>query len=181
MTPFVTVYTTVYLGLGSNQGDRSAHLRRAVRALGSRASVRSLRASAVYESEAHTIDPDDVHPDFLNAAVEVQTTDSPETLLRAAQDLEARAGRPPESDRRVWAPRPLDVDILVYGSTTRSRPDLSIPHPRLGERRFVLEPLADLDPTLRIPAPFCTDVRSLLNECPDDGTLRRTSLSLTDA
>ena len=141
MTPFVTVYTTVYLGLGSNQGDRSAHLRRAVRALGSRASVRSLRASAVYESEAHPI----------------------------------------ESDRRVWAPRPLDVDILVYGSATRSTPDLSIPHPRLGERRFVLEPLADLDPTLRIPAPFCTDVRSLLNECPDDGTLRRTSLSLTDA
>lgn len=164
-----------YLALGSNEGDRIAHLQRAVDGL-AQASVAVRRVSPVYRTEAHTLDPADAQDDYYNAVVEVETTRSPERLLDLAKTLERRAGRDP-SDRR-WAPRPLDVDLLTAGEETRTTDRLTLPHPRLAERRFVLQPWADLAPNLVVPAPFATPVAGLLDACRDDGAVVRISSGL---
>jgi 2-amino-4-hydroxy-6-hydroxymethyldihydropteridine diphosphokinase len=127
--------------------------------------------SPVYETEAHTIDADTTQPPFLNAVMEVRTLRGPEALLSIGKALEHDAGRSP-TDRR-WAPRPLDIDILTYNHCTRSSATLTLPHPRLAERRFVLRPWADIAPNLQIPAPFDASVRALLARCPDASSIRR--------
>jgi 2-amino-4-hydroxy-6-hydroxymethyldihydropteridine diphosphokinase len=124
-----------YVALGSNLGDRRAHLRAAVAAL---PGVR--RVSGVYET-APVGGPD--QGPYLNCVVELDTTLDPHELLARCQDLEHEAGR----TRRVrWGPRTLDVDILVYDDLEVATNDLCIPHPRMAERRFVLAPLAELAP-----------------------------------
>ncbi|MDX1546697.1 MAG: 2-amino-4-hydroxy-6-hydroxymethyldihydropteridine diphosphokinase [Rhodothermales bacterium] len=166
-----------YLGLGANLGDRIGALQQAVTALREQPGILRLRASPVYESAAHTLDPEEAQPPFLNAVVEVETTLSPEALLAVAHALERAAGR---TRRRRWAPRTLDVDLLVYGAVTRSGPGIAVPHPRLGARRFVLQPLADLAPNLRVPPPFDAPAAVLLRRCPDEAPLARTPYSLLD-
>lgn len=166
-----------YIGLGANLGDRLGALRGAVAGLQATTGVMVCRVSPVYESAAHTLDPEEVQPPFLNAVVEVETLLSPEALLAAAHALERAAGR---TRRRRWAPRPLDVDVLVYGTVRRSGPGIEVPHPRLGERRFVLQPLVDLAPNLRVPPPFDAPAASLLRRCPDEAPLVRTPYSLHD-
>jgi len=168
---------TAYLGLGSNEGDRLAHLQAAVKRLAERAG-RVTAVSAVYETAAHTLDSAGPQPAFLNAVVRLETDRSPEALLRIAQSLERAAGRPGVEERERWSPRPLDVDLLVVGPATRSTETLRLPHPRLGERRFVLRPWADLAPNLEVPPPFESTVATLLERCTDDGAIRRTSHSL---
>jgi 2-amino-4-hydroxy-6-hydroxymethyldihydropteridine diphosphokinase len=101
-------------------------------------------------------------------------------LLLVAQELERAEGRPPEEERRRWAPRVLDVDLLVVGDVVRDTPALTLPHPRLADRRFVLQPLADVNPDLHVPAPFDATVRELLDRCPDDADVVRTSMVLTE-
>lgn len=135
----------VLLGLGSNLGDRLENLRRAVSSLERNPEVEVTARSGVYESEA--LDYRD-QPDFLNAVVEVETALDPRGLLELAMGLETEAGR-----RRPFpsAPRTLDVDILVFGDLVVEEPDLAIPHPRLGERRFVLEPLLEIRPDGTLP------------------------------
>ncbi len=146
-----------YLGLGSNLGDREAHLRNAVAELPDLAAV-----SPVYESSPVGGPPQD---DFLNAVAALDTGLSPRQLLDLAHRLEARAGRV----RTVrWGPRTLDVDVLLVADLVVDEPDLIVPHPRMEERAFVLAPLADLDPSL-VPAERAEWAR---------GQLRRTDLSL---
>ena len=125
-----------YLGLGSNLGDRRAHLRAAVAALPDVVDV-----SPVYESEP-VGGPAGQSP-YLNLVVALDTDLTPRQLLELANSLEEAAGRVrAEKD----GPRPLDVDVLLVGDLTVDEPDLVVPHPRMWQRRFVLAPLADLAP-----------------------------------
>jgi 2-amino-4-hydroxy-6-hydroxymethyldihydropteridine diphosphokinase len=127
-----------FLGLGSNLGDRWAHLAIAIAALPDVVAV-----SPVYETEPVGGPPG--QGPYLNAVVELDTDLSPRELLDIAHSLEEAALRV-RSDR--WGPRTLDVDILLVGDLAVEEPDLVVPHPRMGERRFVLAPLADLAPEL---------------------------------
>ena len=129
-----------FLSLGSNLGDRRRQLREAVDSLPG-----VVRVSPVYETEPVGGPP---QPDYLNLVVEVETDLSPRALLGLCHRLESAAGRMP-GER--WGPRPLDVDVLLVDDLVVDEPDLTIPHPRMQERRFVMAPLADIAPEL-VPA-----------------------------
>jgi len=146
----------VYLGLGSNLGDREAMLQAAVRALES-LRLHILRLSPVYETEP--VDVSGQHW-FLNQVAEAETDLFPLQLLHRTAKVEAQLGR-----RRLapQGPRTIDIDILLYGNSIVTTPALEIPHPRFRARRFVLAPLADLAPRLRDPVTRKT-VRELLGE-----------------
>ncbi len=131
---------TVYLGLGSNQGDRIAHLRAALAALAALPGTTVGGVSALYESAPWGVLD---QPPFLNAAAAITTDLAPTALLQVVKGIERAAGR--EAGPR-WGPRPLDIDLLLYDDQQVDTPDLIIPHPRLADRRFVLTPLADLLP-----------------------------------
>ena len=131
------------LGLGSNVGDRRAHLETALSGL--RARLEVLSVSRFLATEPVGGPP---QGEFLNAAALVETELSPRALLELAQALEEAAGR--ERDAR-WGPRTLDIDLLLYGDEVVRDADLVIPHPRLHERRFVLEPLAEIAPDWIVP------------------------------
>ena len=133
-----------HLGLGSNLGDRMAHLQFGVDGLAARAG-RVVAISPVYETEAVGGPP---QPDYLNAVVVVETGLSPRELLGVAKALEAEAGRQPPAPERRWGPRPLDIDVLMVGTERVDEPDLIVPHPRIHQRAFVLAPLADVAPDL---------------------------------
>lgn len=168
---------TAYLGLGSNVGDRRRHLQAAVDGLGRGTGVVVQAVSPVYETEPHTLNPGEEQPAFLNAVVEASVGGTPERLLDHAHALEEAEGRTRKTAR--WAPRPLDVDLLVVGRETRRTERLTLPHPRLAERRFVLRPWADLAPDFVVPPPFDAPVRMLLERCPDTTTVRQLSWTLT--
>ncbi len=156
---------TVYLSLGSNLGDRRAHLARAQQALQA-AGIRILRQASLYATEPVGRA---TQPWFLNTVVEAETELMPRQLLRAVQDIERRLGR-----RRLVrsGPRVVDIDILFYGTSVVRSAELQIPHPRLAERRFVLAPLRELAPTLRHPILGRT-VAELLATVPDYAQVRR--------
>jgi 2-amino-4-hydroxy-6-hydroxymethyldihydropteridine diphosphokinase len=135
----------VYLSLGSNLGTREANLRAALDQL-AQAGLHVLRQSSLYETEPQDV-PD--QPWFLNLVVEAATGLAPETLLGRLQQIEARLGRHRLEPK---GPRTIDLDILLYDDLTLSTPALNIPHPRFAERKFVLEPLAEIAPGLRHPA-----------------------------
>lgn len=162
---------TAYLSLGSNLGNRWAHLQAAVEGLAAERQIDVTAVSPVYETEAHTKTPAEKQPPYLNAVVETAVAGLPEYLLRTAKRLERAEGRTPGGKR--WAPRPLDVDLLVVGTVTCNTDELTLPHPRIGERRFVLRPWADIAPNLVVPSPFQASVRHLLDACADDGSVRR--------
>lgn len=130
--------TTAYLGLGSNLGDRLANLQRAVDLLVAQPDVEVIRSSRVYETSP--VGP--AQPDYLNAVVEVVTVRPPRGLLGACREVERALGRV-RGER--WGPRTIDVDVLTYGTEVIGEPDLTVPHPRMHERGFVLAPLAELD------------------------------------
>jgi 2-amino-4-hydroxy-6-hydroxymethyldihydropteridine diphosphokinase len=135
-----------YLGIGSNLGDRLAHLQRAVDGLAA-AGVHVVAVSAVYETEP-VGGPE--QPEYLNAVVAVETAASPRALLVMGQDLERAAGRV-RTER--WGPRTLDVDVLLVDGEEVDEPDLQVPHPRMQERGFVMAPLGDVAPGLVGGAP----------------------------
>lgn len=126
------------LGLGANQGDRAAALCSAVVAFAAHG-IETLRLSPVYETDY--VGPGAPQPAYLNAVAEVRTGLAPLALLRILGQIEAAHGRVPGTHGK---PRRLDLDLLYYGSFSVRHPRLVVPHPRLTERRFVLEPLADL-------------------------------------
>lgn len=169
--------TTAYLGLGSNEGGRQTHLQAAVDGLQGAPGVQVGAASPVYETEAHTTAPDQTQPAFLNAVLEVAVECRGERLLTQAHALERAEGRVRTTAER-WAPRPLDIDVLVVGQRTCQTDRLTLPHPRLADRRFVLRPWADLAPDYAVPPPFGATVRTLLEACPDDTAVRRTDRRL---
>src|SRR5258708_26591528 len=129
-----------YLSLGSNLGDRAGNLRQAIEALQGGTEV-----SSFYETEPADV-PD--QPWFLNCAVKVETDLAPDELLCVLQGIERRLGRVRSIDK---GPRTVDIDILFYGDQIVDTPALTMPHPRLAERRFVLEPLSEIAPDLRDP------------------------------
>lgn len=135
-----------YLGLGSNVGDRLANLRAAVDALRERG-VTVTKQSSVYETapQGEILD----QPDFLNAAVEIDTQLDPEELLDVCKEVERALGREPGQPRH--SPRPIDVDLLLLGDLEQSSELLTVPHAEVRSRRFVLEPLLELDPGLTLP------------------------------
>ena len=145
-----------FLSLGSNLGDREAHLLDALDRLEA-AGIHTLRRSSIYETE-----PQDLpnQPWFLNLVVEVETELFPRLLLARAQAIELGMGR-----RRVVSkgPRTIDIDILLVGNYVIRTRELQVPHPRMSERRFVLEPLAGLAPDLRHPVTG-KKVREMLSE-----------------
>ena len=163
----------VFVGLGANLGDRAAQLGKALRALSREPGIRVVGVSPVYESAAHTLD-DEPQPPYLNAVAEVRTTLAPDVLLNTFHRIEAEAGR---ERRDAWAPRTLDLDLLIYGAHVVWDDNLAVPHPRMGERRFVLQPLADLAPDLVVPGVEIA-VRDLLAQCPDPTELRPMPQSL---
>ena len=134
----------IYLGLGSNLGDRLAHLGRAVRELEERG-VRVLRSSRVYETDPVGGPP---QPEFLNAVLEVETELEPLELLGACLDLESVMGR---VRGEPWGPRVIDIDLLTYGDREITEPGLTVPHPRMHQRAFVLVPLLELDADPPLP------------------------------
>lgn len=135
---------TAFLGLGSNVGDREGNLRDAVKRLEGD-EIRVLRRSSLYETAPQELLD---QPWFLNAVVEIETSLFPMQLLARARQIERDMGR-----RRVTpkGPRNIDIDILFYGRTVIAAPELEVPHPRIAQRRFVLEPLAEIAPELRHP------------------------------
>jgi 2-amino-4-hydroxy-6-hydroxymethyldihydropteridine diphosphokinase len=138
-----------YLGLGSNLGDRRAHLQAAVEALWAH-HIQVLRASSVYETEpvGEIVD----QPDFLNACVQVETVLRPEPALDACKAVEAALGRELGGAAYVrHGPRAIDVDVLLLGDEAYSSERLRIPHPELTARRFVLVPLLEIAPALELP------------------------------
>jgi 2-amino-4-hydroxy-6-hydroxymethyldihydropteridine diphosphokinase len=150
---------SVFLGLGSNLGDRALYLDRGLRHLEGRG-FRLTGRSSLYETEPVGGPP---QGPFLNMVARGETDLSPDALLGACLDAEREQGRV----RAVRnAPRTLDVDVLLYGDLVRHEPDPVLPHPRMADRRFVLVPLAELDPEVRHPAIGLT-AAELLARCPD--------------
>jgi 2-amino-4-hydroxy-6-hydroxymethyldihydropteridine diphosphokinase len=135
---------TAYLGLGSNLGDRRQHLAEAVRRLHAGPALQVIKVSSVYESSPVGVT---AQPDFLNLVVQVATTHAPHELLAECLRVETDLGRV-RGER--WGPRTIDIDLLLYGDMRIDDECLNVPHPRMHERSFVLVPLAEIAPTLKL-------------------------------
>ena len=146
---------TVYLSLGSNIGDRERNLRDAVELL-AEPQLQAVRVSSFYETEPLEVRD---QPWFLNAVVEAETDLFPKQLLARVQRIEQVLGR---RLLKPKGPRTIDIDILLYGGAVIDADELQVPHPRLAERRFVLEPLAELAPNLHHPVTGRTVAEMLL-------------------
>ena len=161
--------TPAYLGLGSNLGDRARFLSEAIRLLRALAGVRVTGVSPVYNTKPVGVVG---QPDYLNLVVGIETDLPPAQLLTACQQIEKSLGR--KRDVR-WGPRTLDIDILSYGALVSTDEHLTLPHPRLTERGFVLVPLATLAPELSIGG---RTVRMLAAAADTSGVQERPELRL---
>ena len=136
----------VYVGLGSNLGDREGTIRQALERLAADARIEVVAVSSLRETDpVGYLD----QQRFLNGAVALRTKLPPRALLERLQDVERELGRDRSGPR--YGPRTIDLDLLLYGAETVNEPGLEIPHPRLAERLFVLEPLAELNESLEVP------------------------------
>ena len=158
------VYKDVYLSLGSNLGDRTANLNRAISGLGELGQV--VAVSSFYETEPMGFA---AQPWFLNCAVKLGTEKMPKQLLSVVLDLEQQMGR-----RRVQknGPRIIDIDILLFGNSIIDTKGLVVPHPAMHQRRFVLEPLAEIAAEVRHPV-FKRTVRELRDALPPGQSVKR--------
>lgn len=159
--------TAGYLGLGSNVGDRRAHLQAAVDALPAHG-VRVLAASSTYDTDPVGLVLD--QPAFLNACIRIETGLGPEELLDACKAVEAALGRDLEGGVR-HGPRPIDVDLLLFGEAPYASERLTLPHEQATSRRFVLIPLLELD--LELTTPDGTRLADVLAALPLDEGVRR--------
>ena len=151
---------TVLIGLGSNLGDREYHLDLALKALRATSGIALTAISPFLEFPPEGGPPDQEF--FLNAAAQIETTLSPQALLATLKAIERALGRQPSETR--WAPRPIDLDILLYDEQVVNEPQLTIPHPLMHERLFVLEPLGLIAPRARHPVLQQT-VEEMLHAC----------------
>jgi len=135
------------VGLGSNLGEREATLWKALEGLGATEGIEVVAVSSFRETDpVGVVD----QPRFVNAAAALETSLPPRELLERLLDVERSLGRDRAVEER-WGPRTVDLDLLLYGGESIDEPGLEVPHPRLAERAFVLEPLLELDPDLRLP------------------------------
>jgi len=152
------------IALGSNLGDRLGHLRAAIDQLREIATAgEPVLTAPIYQTEPRLCPPDS--PDFLNTVVEIDFAGSPLDLLKHTSAIEKQLGRSPAAQRN--APRVIDLDILYLGDETSTGDLLELPHPRIQERSFVLQPLADIRPDLILPRHDQT-IAALLAELPSD-------------
>ncbi len=167
---------SLYIGLGANIGEREATLRQAIRTLGERIGA-LVGCSSLYETRPVGFTSEHL---FLNAVAAFDTPLSTREVLRITQEVERELGRTAKSKDGCYADRPIDIDLLLMDNEVCDEPDLTLPHPRLQERRFVLEPLCELVPDLRHPVMGLTvsDILAQLNrlgieeiEHADDGLL----------
>jgi 2-amino-4-hydroxy-6-hydroxymethyldihydropteridine diphosphokinase len=135
----------VFIGLGSNLGDREGYIERAIAALRATPGVTLIAQASLYETEPVGMED---QPWFLNTAVEIRTTLPPQALLQRFKAIEKALGR---KGRKRWGPREIDLDLLLYGDRVICEPDLTVPHPELARRRFALAPLAELAPEVVHP------------------------------
>ncbi len=152
---------TVYIGLGSNMGDRAGHLKSAIEMIDAHPNCRVRVESSLYETEPLGEDSGDW---FLNSVICIETDLPPLQLLNLLHEVEVSRGR--DRTRRRWAPRTLDLDILFYGDQTLDMPDLVVPHPQLHLRKFVLEPLCGIAPDFMHPV-FKRTLSELLEDSDD--------------
>lgn len=136
------------IGLGGNIGDVAATLRSALEALHALPDTRVARASRVYRTPAWGVE---AQPDFLNSAALLETGLEPHALLDGLLRIEREHGRERAADGARWGPRTLDLDLLLYGDATIDAPGLSVPHPQMHARAFVLVPLAEIAPDAQVP------------------------------
>ena len=158
------MHKIVYLSLGSNLDDRAANLRTAVSKLAGLGTVKSV--SAYYETEPVGLTS---QPWFLNCAVKLETEKMPRQLIAGVLNIEQEMGR---QRKQKNGPRVIDIDILLFGTSVIDTAGLTVPHPRLHERRFVLEPLAEIAPDVRHPI-FKRSMRELRDALPSAPTVRR--------
>jgi len=158
------VHTVVYLSMGSNLGDRAVHVRSAIERL--RAFGKVAAVSSFYETEPIEVV---AQPWFLNCVVELDTEKTPEQLLAGILNLEREMGRERKQNK---GPRLIDVDILLFGDSIIASPGLTVPHPAMHQRRFVLEPLAEIAPEVRHPV-FQRTVRELRQQLPAGQAVRK--------
>lgn len=157
--------TLAYIALGSNLRQPQNQLRKAVIALGALPRTRLEKVSSAYRSAA--VGPGE-QPDYLNAVALVATGLAPTELLDALQQVEREQGRTREVH---WGPRTLDLDLLLYGDKTIATPRLTLPHPRMHQRHFVLYPLREISGS-GLALPDGTQIDRLLHECPANGLVK---------
>ncbi len=160
-----TDLVTAYIGLGSNLANPAEQIKSARTAITQIAGVKELAFSSLYHSAP--MGPQD-QPDYVNAVMCVATDLPPIDLLRCLQRIENDQGRVRKAER--WGARTLDLDVLIYGDQLIELPDLIVPHPGLAERAFVLYPLHEIAPQLRVPGKG--DIAGLLAQCPMNGLKR---------
>jgi 2-amino-4-hydroxy-6-hydroxymethyldihydropteridine diphosphokinase len=160
------VHKIVYLSLGSNVGDRAANLRDAITRMGELGEV--VAVSSFYETEPVEFT---AQPWFLNCAVKVDTEKMPKQLLAAILDIEQQMGRRRRREQKK-GPRTIDIDILLFGNSVIETKGLTVPHPAMHERRFVLEPLAEVAGEVRHPV-FKKTIRELRDALPAGQAVRR--------
>lgn len=158
------MHKIVYLSLGSNLGDRSSNLRQAIDKLGEVGKVAAV--SSFYDTEPVELTS---QPWFLNCVAKLDTEKMPRQLMAAILAIEQRMGRQRKQQK---GPRTIDIDILLFGSSIIDIPSITVPHPKLHQRRFVLEPLAEIAPELRHPL-FKRSVRELRDALPAGQTVKR--------
>jgi len=161
----------VFIGLGSNVGDRLRYLQRAVTALGELPGTSVKNLSAVYETEPVGLKD---QPTFLNAVVEIETTLDVRSLYAALKEIERQLGR---VTRQRWGPREIDLDLLYYNDMVLSDSDLSVPHPEVSNRRFVLIPLAEIAPEFIDPVRNTT-IREMTQTLTQQSAVYRTTSQL---
>jgi len=154
------------LGLGTNLGDRHENMQSALRKLGELPTIELTRISSLYETVPVGVTD---QPDFLNLVAAAQTSLAPQALLDALLHIENQMGR---VRTKRWGPRVIDMDLLLYGSEQITLPRLTVPHPRLRERAFVLAPLAEIAPELALPGDE-KKVADLLEFFAREGNIRR--------
>ncbi|MEE9465540.1 MAG: 2-amino-4-hydroxy-6-hydroxymethyldihydropteridine diphosphokinase [Candidatus Neomarinimicrobiota bacterium] len=158
----------VILSLGSNLGDRESRLQAAADLLAGTRKTTMIAASDLYETEPVGVPTPQTN--YLNQVLVLETDLTPEQLLWACQAIELALGRP--DDHQPLSPRTIDIDLIAYGALVVSTPTLTLPHPRYHQRRFVLEPLAEVRPQFEDPRSGCT-VTVLLEECRDGARVIR--------
>jgi len=156
----------IFIGLGSNLGDRSAYLEKAVTELSKLSQTFLRQRSSIYETEPVGVKE---QPDFLNMIAGLESSLPPAALAKQLKEIESRLGRSP---RERWGPREIDLDLLYYGAEIINEPELQVPHPEIHRRKFVLVPLNEIAGELIDPLRQLSVVR-LLQRCSDTSFVRR--------